>query len=51
MPRRSRKKIVGKVEDVERADSEKQLAKLEHELHQEWESQGETETAADEQDT
>lgn len=37
MPRKPRKKIVGKAEDIERRERERKLAKLEQELHDEYE--------------
>ena len=36
MPRRSRRRIIGKTEDIERRAREKELRQLEDELHQEW---------------
>ena len=47
MPRKTRKQLVGKAEDVDRAESERRLAKLEKELHKEQEHQAVTEEASD----
>lgn len=38
MPRRSRREIVGKAEDIERRTREKKLRQLEGELHLEWQA-------------
>jgi hypothetical protein len=42
VPRKSRKDLVGKAEDVDRAERERKLAKLERELHEEHEREAET---------
>jgi hypothetical protein len=47
VPRNPRRKIVGKGEDVEQAAREKKLARLEHELHEDWANQDEPPAEAD----
>lgn len=39
MPRKTRKKLVGRIEDVERTARAKSLRSLERELHLEWQRQ------------
>ena len=40
MPRKTRREIVGKGEEADRAASERNLAKLEGKLHDAWEGEG-----------
>jgi hypothetical protein len=49
VPRKTRKQLVGKAEDVERAEREHRLAKLEKELHEKQERQAEATAAPDTQ--
>lgn len=49
MPRKTRKQLVGKAEDVERAERERSLARLEKELHGQHKHQAKATEASDTQ--
>jgi hypothetical protein len=48
VPRKGRKRLVGRVEDNERRDRERRYAELEDELHREWQA-GQSEARPGEQ--
>lgn len=48
MPRKSRKQLVGEVEDNERREREKEYSSLEGALHREWQQRGTAEDVTSE---